>query len=157
MKTIVVGMGNPILGDDKVGVLIMRELESLYEKSNKPKGEVVFDEANLGGLLLLDMIDGYDRAILIDSISSGTYPVGTLLRLTIDDFKETRHISCLHDINFATALELGDKMGHSVPPEFDIFAVEIKPALDFVKPMTPEVEAVIPKAVKEIGKLSLGL
>ncbi len=157
MKIILVGMGNPILGDDRIGVLIMREIEALYNASHKPNGDVIFEEANLGGLALLDIIDGFEKAILVDSISSGSYPVGTLLRLTKEDFTETRHISSMHDINFATALEMGDKMGHKIPVEFDIYAVEIKPALDFMAPLSPELEEIMPKVVKEIAKRSLGL
>lgn len=156
MKTIVVGMGNPILGDDRVGILIMEEIRSRFEKNARSE-DVTFIEANQGGLLLMDQINGYDRAILIDSVSSGSYPVGTLLKLTKEDFQETRHISNLHDINFATAMEMGSRMGHDLPGEIEIYAVEIKPALDFSKPMSPEVKVVIPKAVEEIGKRCLGL
>ncbi|MEZ4812622.1 MAG: hydrogenase maturation protease [Caldisericia bacterium] len=132
-------------------------MKKLYNASHKPKGEIVFEEANLGGLALLDIIDGFDKAILVDSISSGEYPVGTFLKLTLEDFTETRHISSMHDINFATALEMGDKMGHKIPPEFDIYAVEIKPALDFMAPLSPELEEIIPKVVREIAKRSLGI
>ncbi len=156
MKTIVVGMGNPILGDDRVGILIMRGVRSRFEQEGGT-GDVTFIESTEGGLLLMDQINGFDRAILIDSVSSGSYPVGTLLKLTKEDFEETRHISNLHDINFATAMKMGNRMGHSLPDDIQIYAVEIKPALDFSKPMSPEVEAVIPKAVEEIGKRALGL
>ena len=157
MKTTIVGLGNPILGDDRVGLLIMREVEKLYSTSDKPLGDVVFQEAWQGGLLLLDQIDGFDHAVLIDSIVSGSYEVGTLIALTPEDFRETRHISNLHDINFGTALKLGDKMGHKVPEKLDIFAVEVNVTHNFNDPISPQVEAVIPRAAHEIAKRIFGL
>ena len=63
MKTIVLGVGNPILRDDGVGVHVIQQLK---QQINDPN--VTVDEALTGGMNLLDLILGYNKAILIDAI-----------------------------------------------------------------------------------------
>ena len=57
-KSIVVGLGNPILTDDGVGNKVAEVLR------NKVGPEVEVVEASLAGFNLLDLLTGYDTAIL---------------------------------------------------------------------------------------------
>ena len=63
MKTIVLGVGNPILSDDGVGIHVANQLK---QKINDPN--IAIDEALTGGMNLLDLILGYDKAIIIDAV-----------------------------------------------------------------------------------------
>jgi len=65
-KTIVIGLGNPILTDDGVGVKIAYELERAIGP-NLPSN-LTITEASVGGLRLMELLIGYDRAILVDAI-----------------------------------------------------------------------------------------
>ncbi len=62
--TIVLGIGNPILKDDSVGIKIARRL-----KDRVPGLEVV--ETAEVGLTLFDYAVNHDRLIIIDSIKAG--------------------------------------------------------------------------------------
>jgi len=66
MKTLILGMGNPILSDDGIGIWVARALEG--ELSG---GEVTVMETSMAGLNLLELMADYDRAILIDAIKTG--------------------------------------------------------------------------------------
>jgi hydrogenase maturation protease len=66
MKTLVLGLGNPILTDDKVGIHVVRAAAGHCSPANG----VTFAEASVGGLRLLDLLAGYDRAVMVDAIQT---------------------------------------------------------------------------------------
>ena len=68
MKTLIVGLGNPILTDDGVGVKVAYAVEEALSP-NIPENLTV-TEASVGGLRLMELMVGYDRVILIDAIMS---------------------------------------------------------------------------------------
>ncbi len=65
MKTLVVGLGNPILTDDGVGVKVAYEVEKVVSATSREDIDVI--EASAGGLRLMELMIGYDRLILIDA------------------------------------------------------------------------------------------
>ena len=106
MKTLILGMGNPILSDDGVGIRVARTLEDRLNQQ-----EITIAEDSLAGLDLLDMLTGYDRAIIIDAIKTEGGEAGQIYRLEPGALDATRHAATPHDVNFATALELGKRLG----------------------------------------------
>ena len=67
-RTLVLGLGNPILTDDGVGIAVERCVAERCASQNGCGGRVVFAEASVGGLRLLDLLNGHDSVILIDAI-----------------------------------------------------------------------------------------
>ncbi len=132
MNTLVLGIGNPILTDDGVGINIARRL-----KEKKPEVEAV--ETSEAGLALLDLTAGYDRLIIIDSIRTEQGKPGELYRLGLEDLKTDAEISSSHGIGIATAFALGRKLGYKVPEDISLYAVEIRDNLTFGEECTEEV------------------
>lgn len=145
MRTIVLGLGNPILGDDGVG---NRVAEILQRKIEDP--EVAVTETNAVGLNLLDLLVGYQRAIIIDAVPSREGKVGQVHRLTAEDFRLSQRLCSPHDVDFASALELGKRLGLSLPEEIIIFAVEVAVITTFSESLTPEVEMAVPQVVQTV-------
>jgi hydrogenase maturation protease len=141
MKTLVLGLGNPILADDGVGPHVAEELKGRLGQ------EVTVEEASLAGLNLLDLLVGYDRAIIIDAIKTPGGKAGRIYRLDLEAFPATRHAASPHDVNLATALELGRRLGLALPRRIDILAVEVADTDRFREGCTPEVAAAIPACV----------
>lgn len=83
MASLVVGLGNPMLTDDGVGVLVARAVEQALATRVHSQVEVV--EASVGGLRLMEMMVGYDRVILVDALLGGGEVPGTVLRWTLAD------------------------------------------------------------------------
>ena len=145
MKTLVLGLGNPILSDDGVGVRVAREVA---DQVRSP--QVTVSETNVAGLGLLDAIVGYDKVIIIDAIQTGKGQAGQIHRMGSEDFSLTKHFSSPHQVNLATALELGKMLSLEMPRAIAILAVEAKDVSTFSERCTPEVEQVIPEVVKMV-------
>ena len=145
MKTLVLGMGNPILSDDGVGIRVAQEVA---KQLNDP--QVTIAETSEAGLRLLDSIVGYDKVIIIDAVQTEKGQAGQIYRMEPQDFSATKHPSSPHQINLATALELGKMLNLAMPQKITIFAVEVKDVTSFSEKCTPEVEQAIPEVVKMV-------
>jgi hydrogenase maturation protease len=145
MKTLVLGIGNPILSDDAVGIRIAQEL-----KRETPTHDVV--GTSEAGLALLDYAVGYDRLVIIDSIMTEAGKPGELYKLELEDLKPGIGFYSSHGVDIATAFALGEKAGYSLPRQVAIYAVEIKDNTTFGEECTPEVEDRIPFIVRQIAE-----
>jgi len=145
MKILVLGIGNPILSDDGVGIKVAQEVGT---KLNDP--QVTVSETSAAGLSLLDSIIDYDKVIIIDAIQTEEGKAGQIYRMKPGNFSFAKHISSPHQINLVTALELGKMLNLNMPQEISIFAVEAKDTTSFSEACTPEVEQAIPEAVKMV-------
>ncbi len=143
MRTLVLGLGNPIVSDDGVGLRVAAELRTRLAGN----AGIEVDEDYWGGLKLMERMIGYDRAVVIDAIQTGAAP-GTIHRLQPNDLPTQRSASA-HDVNLSTALTLGRQAGMHLPPDEAVILVAIEAAdiLNFGEQLTPEVEAAIPRAV----------
>ena len=143
MKTVILGLGNPILTDDAVGIKIAQKL-----KEENSKLEVI--ETSEAGIALLDLITGYDKLIIIDSIKNEQGKPGELYKLGLEDLKPAKDFPSSHGIGIATAFELGKGLGYKMPKFVSIYAVEIKDNTTFGEKCTEEVEQRMPSIVKQI-------
>lgn len=77
-RVLVAGMGNELLGDDGVGVAVVRYAESLGEMAG-----VQFTEAGIAGIgLVQDLLDGFAGLVIVDAVQRGARP-GTVHRLEL--------------------------------------------------------------------------
>jgi hydrogenase maturation protease len=142
LKTLVLGLGNPILSDDSAGC---RVAMALQEKLHRP--DIDIKEASIAGLDFLDVLAGYDRTIIIDAIQTSEGKPGKIYRFGPEILANTRHASSPHDVNLATALELGKKLNLELPQEIIIFAIEAADVTSFSEDCTPNVARAIPACV----------
>jgi len=152
-KTLIIGLGNPILTDDGVGVKIALALEEQIDLEAHP--ELTITEASAGGLRLMEALLGYDRVILIDAyyLNPETTTPGKIHHLSLDDLRSispTQHSTSAHDTSLVTALDAAAKMGYQIPSEFSIYAVEVENILEFSETPTPAVAKAIPIVVSLI-------
>ena len=145
MKTIVLGLGNPILTDDGVGIRIAKEIRKKCKNI-----DVV--EASAAGFRIIDEIIGYDILIIIDSIKTGKAKPGTLHKFSINDFEKTLHHSSPHDISLFDAFEVMRKQNVKLPSQIEIYAIEVEDTSTFSEKCTELVESAIPKTVQQIMK-----
>lgn len=135
-NTLIIGIGNDILMDDGIGPKLVKELEQ-----REPLEGVDYQTISLGGLDILESIQGYGTVVFIDAIKTKGGVPGSVYRFTTRDFQETLHLSNLHDISFLTAIELGRHMEMGIPENIHIFAIEIVEDMEFGESFTPEIEA----------------
>ena len=148
-RTLVLGLGNPILTDDGVGVRVAQAVKALLPQEL----EVDVQEVSLGGLTLMESMLGYDHVILIDAIQlPGRWP-GEVRRLSLDDLSTiapTQHSASPHDANLPTALAAGRQLGMALPEEVVILAIQVENVMDFSENLTPAVAAAIPIAIEMV-------
>jgi hydrogenase maturation protease len=152
LKTLVLGLGNPILTDDGVGIHVARALAAGNHKGLPLQDNVAFAEASVGGLRLLDAIAGYDRVILVDAIQTRDGKPGDVYRLRPNDLRRSLHSGSTHDLTLSGALALGRGIGMALPEEdaITILAVEVEDVLTFGETCTPAVAAAIPQVVQTV-------
>ena len=154
MRTLIVGLGNPILSDDGIGIRVaqaVRERVGEHVGERIGEAEVEFLEASQGGLRLAEQLEGYDRVILIDAIQTQGGVPGTIYRLTLDDLP-SYNADGAHDASLKNALQLVRQQGGQTPDAdaVAIIAIEAVNMLDFGETLTPQVDAAIPEAVQAV-------
>ncbi len=159
MKTIVIGLGNPILGDDGVGWRVVQQVEKETRKQNQINNdsEIIFECLAVGGLTLMEHLIGYERAILVDAITTANVPDGTVRTFPIERLPNLAigHFSSAHDTTLQNAIVMGRKMGAKIPYHIDIVAIEAQQIYEFSEELSDQVCQAIPKAVKTVKELLL--
>ena len=155
MKTLVLGLGNELYGDDGVGIHVVRKLkQELEEKKGTTSwlDNVFLEECSLSGLALLDIIVGYDFLIIIDTIKRSNPVTG---KIHVLEGKNLRHIPgpSPHYVSIPQTLEVGEKIGLEVPSKIKIIAVEAKNMYNLGEGLTEEMTRVIPELVEEVKKV----
>jgi hydrogenase maturation protease len=144
-RVLVIGLGNPILGDDGVGWRVAEEVK----KQLSPDLPVDVDCLSLGGMSLMEHLIGYGRAILIDSFALEE-PIGSILILKLSDLPNYSafHTTSTHDTSLQAAIEMGRSMGAQLPDDVTVVGIATKHVCDFSKALSLPVAEAVPQAAK---------
>ena len=148
-NVVIIGLGNPILGDDGVGWRVADMIKDLLSRQTTLRQQVDIETLSLGGLSLMEKLIGYDRAILIDAINLGQKPLGGIYSFDLKDLPDlsTGHTTAAHDTSLQTALEIGRALGLELPEDITIIGIEAKVDYAFSEEISPDVARSIPQAV----------
>ncbi len=146
-RTLVLGLGNPILSDDRVGIVVARLLGERLT-------DVDFIEASIAGVSILDEIQGYSRLVVVDSIITGTREPGYLHRFVLEDLGPAVPAVSHHGVGLASTFEVGRLMGYDLPGEVEIYAIEATNTTEFGEDLSKAVEERLDDIVDAILKAS---
>jgi hydrogenase maturation protease len=146
MATIVIGVGNPVLADDSVGLKVVQRIAELLPA----KSGIVVRELHLGGIHLMEAMTGYDQAIVVDSMYTPNGVPGTVYLPTVDGRFNTRNTRSTPDSSLAEALELGRAAGLHLPSTIRIWAVEAADLTSFGEQLTEAVQRAVPLVADHI-------
>ncbi|MCP5516938.1 MAG: hydrogenase maturation protease [Verrucomicrobiales bacterium] len=146
-RTLVLGLGNDILSDDAVGLLVARELQGRLPVADAARCDVV--EVCEMGLALLDVIVGYRDLIIVDSIQTGRAAPGTLHEFQGEQI-ETRRVASPHFLGVGETLALGRLLGLAMPETVRILAIEVADPFTLGTKLTPAVAAATRTAVSRL-------
>lgn len=149
--TIVIGLGNPVLGDDGVGWSVVECVQKeLQHAATGPPVDVEF--LSIGGLGLMEHLIGYQHAVLVDAMTSGRVAYGTVRRFPLDALPDPGcgHTASSHDVSLHAALRAGRIAGEELPDEIMVVAVETAQSLEFTQELTPSIAAAVPEAVRMV-------
>jgi hydrogenase maturation protease len=145
MNTIIIGLGNPILGDDGVGWRVAEAVK----KQLPPDMPVQVEFLSLGGISLMEHLIGYERAILIDAIASDQEPgsVITSKLIELPDYSAF-HTTSAHDTSLQNALKLGKAMGADLPEQVVVVGISTNHVYDFSEELSLPVAQAIFRATQ---------
>ena len=146
-KTIIVGLGNPILSDDGAGPRVAAELKDLLGENN-----IAIEVANVGGIGLMSLLAGYQRAIIVDAIQTINGTPGDIYQLDLAAFERSRRTGPLHDLDLLSALQIGRISGMTLPDIIKIFAIEAADVCTFGEECSPLVSEAIPVCAELIRR-----
>ena len=142
---LVVGIGNPLLRDDRVGIQVVETLIS----QKVPVETVVLYTV---GFELIDKILGYEKVIIVDAAKFGKVS-GTILEVKLEDIFTTHALINSHAITLGTTLKTGYLIfPEEMPKELKIILIEAEDMTNFGKECSPAVSQAIEKVVEKIKK-----
>ncbi len=146
MRVLILALGNPILCDDGVAFHVLERMRAHLPPESDDLG---IEEACTGGIDLLTFILDYDRVLILDAVLTRRDPPGSVNVFQVDELNESIHADSPHHTNFATAIELGNRL-HSdrMPGEILIIGVEVDNILDFTEDLTKPVAEAVPVAAE---------
>lgn len=117
----VVGVGNPVMGDDGVGP---KTVDRLEESPVGSMPDVRLMDAGTTGFLALEAMSGADRAVVVDAIETGGTP-GTIheYRCVDGTFETELPEMTMHDVSFTEAMVAARDV-YDLPDEIRILGVE---------------------------------
>ncbi|MCX8062084.1 MAG: hydrogenase maturation protease [Anaerolineales bacterium] len=154
LRTRIIGLGNPILGDDGIGWRVAEQIEKELEAKRRsfPHLRIDIQKFSLGGLSLMEQMIDTDAVILIDAIQTGHKPVGSVYKLDLDKLPNysAGHTTSTHDTSLQNALQAGKLLGAQLPEIIWVVAIEAEKVYEFSENLSPAVEQAIPVACQAV-------
>lgn len=146
LKTIIIGLGNPVLSDDGVGVEIVR----LVQQEMASEEGYCFAEGALGGLKLMERLVGFDHAVIVDAFITGRHQAGSVISCELAELPGALHTWSSHDTTLTVAMELGRAIGLVLPTSIRIWGIEVSNVDTFGERFSQDVETAIPEVVRKV-------
>jgi len=143
-RTVVLGLGNPVLADDAAGLHVAVQLQRRLRAQPVPGIDVL--ASTRAGFELIDLLRGYSRAVIVDSLDVPDPQAGRVRQLSVDDVSGSARLTNQHELGLAAALDLAQQLGAAMPADMTIFAIEAGDVRSLGENLTPAVA----KAVAEL-------
>lgn len=141
--TVILGLGNPIRSDDAAGIEAARLL------AEDPPGAVDVKTSVRGGLDLIDLLSGYERAVIIDCIVAPGGEHGRVRRLSLSDIERDRALDT-HGLALPDMFALARRLGIPMPSEVVIFGIEASDAVTLSERLTEPVRSALPQLLRQV-------
>lgn len=147
MKTLVLGVGNPILSDDSAGLRVAQALKGRFDEH-----QVTVLETSRSWFDIVDMFPGHERVIIIDAIQMREQKIGEVCRLSPENLEAGAYCISPHHVNFAGALKAAKRLGMALPSEIVIFAIGVGDVTTLSEDCAPQVKRAIEVAVEMVTR-----
>jgi hydrogenase maturation protease len=146
-RILVLGLGNDIQQDVGIPVKLTEDLQSIL----KPQG-IDYENIFVGGLELLEYINAYKGVVFIDTMKTEMGIPGRVHSFTVDNYRETLHLSCRHDVSFLMSLKIGKTLRFDITKEILIIGIEILEDLQFDSALSNDLKHHYPGILAEVRK-----
>jgi hydrogenase maturation protease len=146
-QTVILGIGNTIRGDDGIGIFAARAIKN---QIGFPMVDI--KETQEAGINILDLISGYKKAIIIDSIRTNCGEPGTIYKFDKKNFKQKTRSFSFHQFGLADLLDIAKLLKMDAPDDIIIYGVEVERNNEFCDYISKQVKNIVPKVIEQIKK-----
>lgn len=151
MRTLILGLGGPSPAPGHVGLEVAR---GLYVAVGDPDVDII--EARAGDLDLLELIAGYDKAVVVDCVSVSEGEIGELQRLGLSDLELVARPGGKRGAEYRATVELARAGGVGMPREISIYAIEVGDGVDRSGSLAEIMREAVPRLVAQIAEEEFG-
>jgi len=146
LTTLIMGLGNILLGDEGFGVHVARRL-----KEFKLPDCVRVEEGGVGGFNLLGYLDGVERLVVVDAMMLDSPPGELMLLKPGPNFRESgKNIVSFHQVGIIELIHTWGLLGYE--PEI-LFLVTRPQKMEPSMELSPCLRSAAEQAAKLIGNL----
>ncbi len=140
-KTLILGLGNILMQDEGVGVRVVEAMRDVP----LPPGVDLLD-GGTAGLSLLELMEGYDRVIVVDAVEAGAEP-GAIFKFRPEDLAAMPNVqlTSFHQVGLMDVLQLAELVGQR--PEAVIIGVQ-PASLNWGTELTPQLKDAVPRVIE---------
>lgn len=142
---LVLCLGNALRHDDAVALRVADALDAA------PEPAAVVRRSARSGLYLLDDMEGFERAVVVDAVRTGAHPPGTVHAISLEDIHAPEGPSP-HSIGLPSALARARAAGAPVPAVIRVVAIEVLDMETVQEGLTAQVEAAVPEATSAVRR-----
>jgi hydrogenase maturation protease len=140
---IIIGCGNPLMGNDGAGLAAMRLFEGRYP-------DVDCTDGGTGGLGLIPLMEGYERAVIVDAMVGSGGRIGDVFIFETPPTWD-RSVCALQDIGAGEAVVMAKELGYI--EDAIVIGIEVGEVRAFSREIDPAVEEGIRAAREYILKI----
>jgi hydrogenase maturation protease len=147
-RGLLLALGHDVLKDDGVGIAAAKLLQEEFQEA------VDIVEAPGTGLALLEILEGYDRVLILDAIFTGYAAPGTILEFCREDFQQAA--PSIHYAGLPEVLRQAGSLGVEFPQELRLLALEVENPFEFHAGMSPLTRGALPNYVDRARQVLKG-
>ena len=153
MKTVVLGLGNTLLGDDGVGIYALKELQNQLYRMGNDHDSIEFVDGGTLSFTLTETLYDADNLIVIDAAQLGSKAgdVKVFIDNDMDTFVRTSKCSSVHEVSLSELLDMAHLLD-TLPTRRALIGVQPE-TVDWADQPTPIVQKAIPQMCKEAQNL----
>ena len=148
-RVLVIGVGNLLMGDEGVGVHVLRALE----QAPTPAGVALLD-GGTGGINLLEAIERSPVVIMVDATRDGQ-PAGTITRLRPAQVADLPHGLSAHDFGLKDLFAAAALLGRF--PQIHLFTISVETVHPMCLELSPPVATAVPAVLETVRDLAANL
>ena len=142
-RVCIIGCGNPLMGNDAAGILVMRRFEG------RCSGVDVID-GGTGGFGLIPLMEGYEKVVIVDAMVGIGDRIGAVLTFETPPSWDLPAYA-LHDAGIGEVVTLARELGYA--GEILTVGIEVGEIRAFSREIDPAVEEGIQVAGREIRRI----
>jgi hydrogenase maturation protease len=146
---VVLGLGNPLRGDDGVGLAVAEAFSRLLER--QPIEGVRVATSERGGLDVLPLIEGAETVVVVDCLEvEAPAAAGQIRWLTKEDLRTSPRLRGAHDLALPGVLKLGEALGMKMPRSVEVLGIQAAPGPEITDRLSPPLAARVERLAERL-------